>query len=69
MLFGEKTNAFQVSDHKLAAEIEAEHDGDVVVIESHAPAERGHTYFFGQMPEMPWKKGKDKPDESRNQTH
>lgn len=59
MLFGEKTNSFEVSDAGVAKEIEAAHGGkrsDVVVTPHHVPAERGHKYFFGQMPEMPWKK-------------
>lgn len=62
MLFGKKTNSFEVSDPGIASEIEAAHGGklaDVVVTPHHVPAERGHTYFFGQMPEMPWKKVKN----------
>ena len=61
MVFGEKTNAFEVNDPGLAREIEAQHGfkgQDVVVFPHDVDTEPGHRYTFGQMPEMPWKKGK-----------
>jgi hypothetical protein len=64
MHFGQKSGAFTVSDPGVAREIEAQHGGrgnDVVVIPQAKPREAGHRYFFGSMPEMPWKKQKGKP--------
>jgi hypothetical protein len=42
----------------LAREIQKDHRRDLAVsrIFSNDPADRGHVYFFGQMPEMPWKR-------------
>jgi hypothetical protein len=57
--FGEKTNAFQVTDAGLAREIEAakgtKWTGDVVVIPVDSNPEPGHPRTF-TVPEMPWKK-------------
>ena len=60
MAFGTQ-GGFEVSDAGIAAEIDAKHGGkggDVVVIPDLSNREHGHKYFFGQMPEMPWKRGK-----------
>ena len=57
-----KAGGFEVSDAGIANEIEAKHGGpggDVVVIPDLSNREHGHKYFFGQMPEMPWKKVKN----------
>lgn len=47
-----------ISDPALAAEIRKDHPKDLAVsrIFTSHPADRGHKYIFGQMPEMPWKK-------------
>lgn len=45
-----------VKDEKLAREIQQQHRNDLVVTRVRYPgeADRGHRYFFGQMPAMPW---------------
>lgn len=52
---------FTTSNEVLAREIQKEYKSDVVVTRVRHPdvADRGHNYFFGQLPEMPWK-NKDK---------
>lgn len=59
MDFGAKTNAFEVRDPGLAAEIEARYGpkatGDVVVARHPVNREPGHRYTF-TVPEMPWKR-------------
>jgi hypothetical protein len=47
-----------VSDASLAAEIRKEHPHDLAVsrVFTNDPADRGHNFFFGQLPEMPWKR-------------
>ena len=59
MKFG-KDGAFRVNDEGVAAAIREEYarKGDVTVTRIRYPgaADRGHYYFFGQLPEMPWKK-------------
>ena len=70
MKFG-KDGAFRVNDEGVAAAIREEYarKGDVTVTRIRYPgaADRGHRYFFGQLPEMPWKKengnGETKADE------
>jgi hypothetical protein len=61
--FGARSNSFEVSDPGMAEAIEAQHGpkatGEVVVAR-HQTRDPGHRYFFGSMPEMPWKR-KDKP--------
>ena len=55
-----------VDDHGLANEIEARHSvgkkgevsKDFVVSPVALVVEQGHSYFFGSMPEMPWKRKK-----------
>ena len=58
MRFGED-GAFRVNDEGVAAAIREEYarKGDVTVTRIRYPgaADRGHRYFFGQLPEMPWK--------------
>ncbi|HKZ77717.1 MAG TPA: hypothetical protein VJ124_05285 [Pyrinomonadaceae bacterium] len=58
MNFG-KDGAFRVNDEGVAAAIREEYakKGDVTVTRIRYPGEhdRGHRYFFGQLPEMPWK--------------
>src|SRR4030067_3613547 len=58
MKFG-KDGAFRVNDEGVAAAIREEYarKGDVTVTRIRYPgaADRGHRYFFGQLPEMPWK--------------
>lgn len=51
---------FLVNDESLAREIQKDHRKDLTVsrIFMDDPADRGHTYFFGQLPEMPWKRDK-----------
>jgi hypothetical protein len=59
-----------VKDPVLAHEIMKDHPRDLVVsrLFRNAPADRGHKYFFGQMPEMPWKKKEQEPqDEAKEQ--
>ncbi len=63
LTFGKKTNAFEVNDPGLAAEIEARYGpkatGDVVVAPHDYNPEPGHRYFF-TVPELPWhKKARD----------
>jgi len=59
MKFG-RDGAFRVNDEGVAAAIREEYarKGDVTVTRIRYPgaADRGHYYFFGQLPEMPWKK-------------
>lgn len=46
-----------INDEVLAREIQKDHRKDMTVsrIFDDAPADRGHKYFFGGWPEMPWK--------------
>jgi len=55
--------AFRVDDGGIAKEIEAKYGREVVVDRITMPDvhDRGHKYFFGGWPEMPWKR-KDKED-------
>ena len=59
MRFG-KDGAFRVNDEGVAAAIREEYvkKGDVTVTRIRYPgaADRGHYYFWGGWPEMPWKK-------------
>jgi hypothetical protein len=59
MQFG-REGAFRVSDPGVAAAIRQTYAqrGDVTVTRVRYPhqSDRGHRYFFGSMPEMPWKK-------------
>lgn len=47
-----------VSDAGLAAEIRKDHPYDLAVsrVFTNDAADRGHHYFFGGIPEMPWKR-------------
>ena len=49
---------FSITDGGVASEIREEYGRDVTVTRMHNPhrSDRGHVYFFGQLPEMPWKK-------------
>lgn len=49
-----------IKDEALAREIQKEHPRDLAVtrMRMQKPADQGHRYHFGQMPEMPWKKQK-----------
>jgi hypothetical protein len=51
---------FSVSDESIAAEIREDHPHTVAVtrVNNPKPADRGHKYFFGLWPEMPWKRSK-----------
>jgi hypothetical protein len=51
---------FMVKDEALARRIQEEYPREVAVtrVRYPSPADRGHRYFFGQMPEMPWKRKK-----------
>lgn len=51
----------RVKDSGEAAEIKARYMPDVTVTKRNIPhvADRGHKYFFGGWPEMPWKKKKE----------
>jgi hypothetical protein len=58
MRFG-RDGAFRVSDPGVAAEIRKEYGdkGDVTVTRMRSPqpiSDRGHRYFFGMMPPLPW---------------
>lgn len=55
-----KDGAFKVNDPGLANEIRETVGPDAVVtrMSNVKPADRGHRYFFGMMPEMPWKRKK-----------
>jgi len=56
----DKHGRLRLSDEGLAREIQKE-TKDVTVTRMKHPdrSDRGHVYFFGQWPEMPWKKVKD----------
>ncbi len=62
-----KKGRFFVTDPTLAAEIRAQYPADYAVtrVRTPAPADRGHNYFFGQMPELPWKK--EQPEDQERQ--
>jgi len=49
---------FTTSDEKLARELQQEYRKDLVVTRVRHPdvADRGHKYFFGQQPGLPWHK-------------
>lgn len=49
---------FMLNDEKMARDVQKEHRNDLVVTRVNDPdiADRGHNYFFGQIPEMPWKR-------------
>jgi len=51
---------FVTYNEVLARELQKEYKQDLVVTRVRHPdaADRGHSFFFGQMPEMPWKKNK-----------
>lgn len=55
MKFG-RDGAFRVSDPMVAEAIRQQVGSDAVVTRVRYPdhADRGHTYFFGAMPAMPW---------------
>jgi hypothetical protein len=57
-----------INDETLAREIQKDHRKDMAVsrIFMDDPADRGHHYFWGGWPEMPWKKkGDDDQEQSR----
>lgn len=58
-----------IKDEGLARELQTEHRFDAVVsrIPATTIADRGHTYFFGSMPEMPWKREKKDAKEIEDQ--
>ena len=47
-----------IKDAALAAEIRKQYPHDLAVsrVFTQAPADRGHHYFWGSWPEMPWKR-------------
>lgn len=51
-----KSKRFFLKDEKEARELQQEHRNDLVVTRVRYPhrSDRGHVYFFGQMPAMPW---------------
>src|SRR3970040_20895 len=69
MKFG-KDGAFRVNDEGVAAAIREEYarKGDVTVTRIRYPgaADRRHYYFFGQLPEMPWKAVENTAKENGN---
>ena len=66
MLFN-REGRFFVKDEAVAAEIRRDHPHQLSVtrVSSYHPSDRGHKYFFGQMPELPWKK--DNADKDREE--
>ena len=52
---------FTTRDVGLARELQKEYGQELIVTRTRHPhvADRGHTYLFGQWPEMPWKKTKE----------
>jgi hypothetical protein len=52
---------FSIKDGGVADEIRSEYGREVTVtrVRNPKPSDRGHNYFFGQWPEMPWKKEQD----------
>jgi hypothetical protein len=56
--FDRNKQSFRVKDPALANEIRQTVGVDATVTRLRYPsqADRGHTYFFGQMPAMPWHK-------------
>lgn len=63
-----QSGAFRVKDRGVAMAIGQKHRGEVTVtkIAAPAPADRGHKYFFGAMPEMPWKR-KEREERERQE--
>lgn len=59
-----KEKRFMLNDESVARELQKEHRNDLVVTRVRYPhrSDRGHVYFFGQWPEMPWKKKKEGDD-------
>lgn len=53
-----KNGAFLMQDEKKARELQDEHHGEIAVtrVRRPGPADKGHKYFFGSMPAMPWHK-------------
>lgn len=51
-----KSGAFLIKDEKRARELQNENHGRIAVtrVRRPGPADKGHKYFFGQMPAMPW---------------
>lgn len=56
-----KYGRFSIKDGGVADEIRQEYGRDVTVTRVRNPhrSDRGHVYFFGQWPEMPWKRGEE----------
>lgn len=58
---------FMVSDEAIASEIRSGELGKAEICVTRVrypdPADRGHRYFFGGWPEMPWKKKKKEEEE------
>ena len=50
----DKFQRLSISDEGLARELQSEYKRDIVVSRMRIP-ERGHNYFWGSWPEMPWK--------------
>jgi hypothetical protein len=53
--------AMHVKDGAIAKDLAEKYDGRVLAMKVQSPDihDRGHTYFFGGWPEMPWKRGQD----------
>src|SRR3990167_382244 len=69
MRFGKK-GAFKITGHARANALRQKyHPTDIVVTRMRHSVEQNHRYFFGQMPEMPWKKAKvnDGEEESKEE--
>lgn len=56
-----KEGFMAIDNPALAQDVRQKYHGDVTVSRVRHPhvSDRGHNYFFGQMPEMPWKKEKN----------
>lgn len=72
----DKHNHAFIKDDGLAKELSARYGAgkegelgkDVVVSPVNLVTETHHNYFFGQLPEMPWKKKKENEDEKTERT-
>ena len=64
LLKANEQGRMMIKDESLAREIQREHPTDLAVTRMRMPkpADRGHRYFFGALPEMPWKKNKQEVD-------
>jgi len=59
-----------IKDEGIAREIQKKHPHELVVarVRDSKPADKGHNYFFGSMPEMPWKRKAREEKEGENES-